>query len=203
MSEVPCAGITGVVSVLLCGVGGQGTILAGDIVAKVAAASGCEVSLSEVHGMAQRGGSVDTLIRFGPEVHSPLICTGEADVVVAFEALEAARWARYLAPSGTLIMSTTRIAPLPVLIGAAAYPDGLDDELAAKCAVIAADAQREATEEGDPRAANLFLLGILSGLLPFDERVWRQVIEARVPPKSVEVNQRAFARGRAKTREGR
>lgn len=191
------------VSVLLCGVGGQGTILAGDILAKVAGQAGCQVSLSEVHGMAQRGGSVDTLIRFGPEVHSPLICVGEADFVVAFEALEAARWAPYLRPGGTLVMSITRIPPLPVMIGKATYPDGLEAALAQRCTVIAADARTQAAEAGSERAANLFLLGVLSGLLPFDEQVWQRVIGGRVPPGTIEANQRAFARGRDKAREGR
>lgn len=203
MAERPCGGITDVVSVLLCGVGGQGTILAGDVLARVAAASGCEVSLSEVHGMAQRGGSVDSLIRFGPEVHSPLICTGEADVIVAFETIEAARWAPYLKPHGTLIASKARIPPLPVLLGKIPYPEGLLEDLAAQCRVITADATGEAAQVGSPRAANLYLLGVLSGLLPFDEQAWHQVIEARVPPKTIDVNKRAFARGRAVTCEGR
>jgi indolepyruvate ferredoxin oxidoreductase beta subunit len=192
-----------VTSVLLCGVGGQGTILAGDLLAKTAAASGCDVSLSGLHGMSQRGGSVDTLIRFGRQVHSPLICRGEADFVVAFETLEAARWATYLRPGGTLVMSRTRIAPLPVLLGKSEYPETVERELAAQCRLIAADAVEEAVRAGSARAANLFLLGVLSGLLPFDEQTWREVIEARVPAKTIEVNLRAFERGRAMAGEGR
>lgn len=191
-----------VTSVLMCGVGGQGTILAGDLLARTAAESGQDVSLSEVHGMSQRGGSVDTLVRFGPEVHSPLICKGEADVVLAFEAIEAARWAPFLSPGGTLIMSRQRIAPLPVLLGKAAYPEGLEEDLAGQCRVIALDAVKEAEACGNARAANLVLIGVLAESLTFEDATWRSVIESRVPPKTVDVNMRAFERGRALAHEG-
>jgi indolepyruvate ferredoxin oxidoreductase, beta subunit len=192
-----------VTSVLMCGVWGQGTILAGDLLARAAAESGQDVSLSEVHGMSQRGGSVDTLVRFGPEVHSPLICRGEADVILAFEMLEAARWAAYLAPNGTMIMSRQRIAPLPVLLGKADYPTEIESELASQCRLIALDAVEEAAACGNVRAANLVLVGVLSALVPFTEQAWLAVIEARVPPKTIEVNTRAFRRGRELAGEGR
>jgi indolepyruvate ferredoxin oxidoreductase beta subunit len=201
--SAPCAALDRVISVLFCGVGGQGTILAGDLLAKVAANAGCDVTLSEVHGMSQRGGSVDTLIRFGPEVHSPLICLGEADVVVAFEELEGARWAPYLREGGTIVLALTRIAPLPVLLGKVRYPDGLVDDLSSKAQVVAVDAAGEAAQAGGARAANLVMLGALSTLLPFLAGDWEDVIRLRVPPKTVETNVRAFARGRAIAAEGR
>lgn len=184
-------------SVLICGVGGQGNLLAGDLLAKTAAASGLEVSLAEVHGMAQRGGSVDTLVRFGSSVFSPLICEGEADFLVGFEELEAVRWSRFLRPEGTLVVARTRIAPLAVLLGKTPYPEGSIDALAERWRVIAVEADAIAREEGDPRSANVVLLGTLSALLPFEERTWRDTIVGRVPAQTVEVNLRAFARGRA------
>lgn len=194
---------TAVTSVLLCGVGGQGTILAGDLLAKTAAACGLDITLSEVHGMSQRGGSVDTLVRFGSEVFSPLICRGEADFVLSFEELEAARWAPYLKAGGTLIMSLTRIAPLPVLLGKADYPEDLARDLSSKCRLIALDADVIARRSGSARAANLVLLGVLSAQLPFEEAKWREVIAARVPPKTLEINLRAFQQGRAVAAEER
>lgn len=199
----PCATLDRVISVLLCGVGGQGTILAGDLLARVAAGAGCDVTLSEVHGMSQRGGSVDTLIRFGPEVFSPLICLGEADVVVAFEELEGARWAPYLREGGRMIVARTRIAPLGVLLGKTHYPEGLVDELSSKAQVVAVDAADLAAQAGSVRAANLVMLGALSTLLPFASGDWEDAIRHGVPPKTVQTNLRAFGRGRAIAAEGR
>lgn len=185
-----------VTTVMLCGVGGQGTILAGDVLAMVAAASGHDVKLSEVHGMAQRGGSVDTVVRFGERVHSPVIDAGGADHLIAFEVIEAARRLEFLKPEGRLVVNSRTIAPLPVLTGTLPSPTGLEAVLAGEGAVFV-DAEALACEAASPRSANVVLLGAASVGLPFGVEAWREVIEARVPHKTVEANVRAFDLGRA------
>jgi indolepyruvate ferredoxin oxidoreductase, beta subunit len=185
-----------VTSVMLVGVGGQGTILASDVLAKVAAASGLDVKLSEVHGMSQRGGSVDTVVRFGQHVFSPIIDPGGADHLVAFELLEAARWLHYCKPHGRLIVNERVIAPMPVLIGEYSVPTGIRAALEYEGAVLL-DAEGLACGVGAPRSANVVLLGALSVGLPFPENVWREVISGRVPGKTVEANLSAFDAGRA------
>jgi indolepyruvate ferredoxin oxidoreductase, beta subunit len=182
-------------SVLLVGVGGQGTILAGDVLAKVAAASGLDVKLSEVHGMSQRGGSVDTMVRFGEHVHSPVVSKGEVDHLVAFEIVEAARWVPYLRPGGRLLVDRRTIAPLPVLTGALPPTIGVESALYGEDAVFV-DAEPLACRAGSPRSANVVLLGALSVGLPFAEATWRDVIAHRVPPKTVDANLAAFDLGR-------
>jgi indolepyruvate ferredoxin oxidoreductase beta subunit len=190
-----------VTTVMLVGVGGQGTILAADVLAKVAAASGLDVKLAEVHGMSQRGGSVDTVVRFGDHVSSPTVDAGAADHLVAFELLEGARWLHYCKPDGRLIVNNRAVAPLSVLIGEQAAPTGLEAALAFEGAVLI-DADEIACEAGSPRSANIVLLGALSAGLPFPESVWREVIAARVPPRTVEGNLAAFALGRAACAKG-
>jgi indolepyruvate ferredoxin oxidoreductase, beta subunit len=188
-------------TVMLCGVGGQGTILAADLLAKVAAAAGLEVKLSEVHGMSQRGGSVDTVVKFGEEVFSPVTDPGMVDHLVAFEIIEAMRRVQYVKPGGRLLVNPTAIQPLPVLTADLPVPRGLrailDDEGA-----IFIDADELACEAGSPKSANVVLMGALSTGLPFDESLWRDVIAARVPPKTVEANLRAFALGRQACERG-
>ena len=191
----------GAVTVMLAGVGGQGTILAADVLAKVAAAAGLDVKLSEVHGMAQRGGAVDTVVRFGDEVFSPLTDPGGADHLVAFEMIEAARRLPFLKPDGRLLVNTRVIQPLPVLIGAAEVPDALEARLDAEGAIFL-DAEALACEAGSPKSANVVLLGGLSTGLDFEEGLWREVIAARVPPKTRDVNMRAFELGRQACGEG-
>lgn len=188
-------------TVLLAGVGGQGTILAADVLAKVAAAAGLDVKLSEVHGMAQRGGSVDTTVRFGDEVHSPITDPGHADHLVAFELIEAARALPYVKPGGRLLVNNRTIDPLPVLTGAVAAPEGLEGLLQDQGAVFL-DAEELACEAGSPKSANIVLLGALSTGLEFSEELWREIISGRVPPKTVEVNLRAFELGRDACIEG-
>ncbi|MGB4592662.1 MAG: indolepyruvate oxidoreductase subunit beta [Coriobacteriia bacterium] len=190
-----------VTTVLLAGVGGQGTILAGDVLAKVAIAQGFDVRLSEVHGMAQRGGSVDTVVRYGDEVHSPIVDLGVADHLIAFELIEAARKLPYLKPDGRLVVNNRQIQPLPVLTGALPLPTGLEAALAYEGAVFM-DAEALACEAGSPRSANVVLLGAASYGLPFPEDVWEEVIASRVPPKTVEGNLRAFQLGRKACAEG-
>jgi len=188
-------------TVMLCGVGGQGTILAADLLAKTAAAAGLDVKLSEVHGMAQRGGSVDTVVRFGEEVLAPITDPGGADHLVAFEMIEAARRLQYLTPSGRLLVNARVIEPLPVLIGAATMPDDLEELLDAQGAIFI-DAEALACEAGSPKSANVVLMGALSTGLPFPSDAWREVIVARVPPKTVDANLRAFELGRVACEQG-
>ncbi len=190
-----------VTTVMLVGVGGQGTILAADVLAKVAAASGLDVKLSEVHGMSQRGGSVDTVVRFGDHVYSPTVDPGGADHLVAFELLEAARWLHYCKPEGRLVVNNRVIAPLPVLIGERGQPTGVEAALVFEGAVLI-DADEIACQAGSPRSANVVLLGALSVGLQFSESVWRDVITSRVPAKTVEGNLAAFGLGRAACLEG-
>ena len=188
--------MSAVTTVLLCGVGGQGTILAGDVLARTAAAAGFDVKLSEVHGMSQRGGSVDTTVRFGDRVSAPIVSAGEVDVLVAFEIIEAARWVGSLRPGGSLFVNLRTIQPLPVLTGALSAPVGLIEALEREGAVFI-DAEAVACAVASPRSANLVLMGALSTALPFDATLWRDVIAGRVPPKTVEANLAAFERGRA------
>lgn len=190
-----------VTTVVLAGVGGQGTILAGDVLAKVAAAEGHDVKLAEVHGMSQRGGSVDTVVRFGERVFSPVTDPGGADHLVAFEMTEAARQLPYLRPGGRLLVNSRVIEPLPVLIGAAPPAEDLDAVLAAQGAIFL-DAEELACEAGSEKSANVVLLGALAAGLPFADDTWREVITGRVPPKTVEVNLRAFDLGRAACSKG-
>jgi indolepyruvate ferredoxin oxidoreductase beta subunit len=190
-----------VTTVMLCGVGGQGTILAADVLAKTAAAAGLQVKLSEVHGMAQRGGSVDTVVRFGDEVSSPLTDPGEVDHLVSFELIEAARRIHWVRPEGRLLVNTRTIWPLPVLIGAAPRPRGLEAILADEGAIFL-DADELACEAGSPKSANVVLMGALSTGLQFSEGLWHEVISARVPPKTVDANLKAFGLGRQACEKG-
>jgi len=188
-------------TVMLCGVGGQGTILAADLLAKVATASGREVKLSEVHGMAQRGGSVDTVVRFGDEVFSPVADPGTVDHLVAFELIEGARRIHWIRPGGRLLVNPRAIQPLPVLTGDAPVPHGLLAILEEEGAVFI-EADVLACEAGSPKSSNVVLMGALSFGLDFDAELWREVITARVPPKTVEANLRAFDLGRSACQKG-
>lgn len=190
-----------VTTVMLVGVGGQGTILASDVLAQVAAATGLDVKLAEVHGMSQRGGSVDTVVRFGEHVHSPTIDPGGADHLVSFELIEAARWVHWLKPDGRLVVNNRTIAPLPVLIGEWGTPTGIEAALAYEGAIFL-DAEELACEAGSPRSANIVLMGALSFGLSFETEAWRDVIACRVPPKTVDGNLAAFELGRKACREG-
>jgi indolepyruvate ferredoxin oxidoreductase, beta subunit len=185
-----------VTTVMLVGVGGQGTILAADVLAKVAAAAGLDVKLSEVHGMSQRGGSVDTVVRFGDHVYSPIVDPGGADHLVSFELLEAARWLHFLKPEGRLVVNHRTIQPLPVLTGEFGAPAGVEAALIYEEALLV-DAEKLACAAGSPRSANIVLLGALSVGLPFPAGLWSDVISARVPQRTIEGNLAAFELGRA------
>lgn len=187
---------TDTTTVLLVGVGGQGTILAGDLLAKTAAASGFDVKISEIHGMSQRGGSVSTVVRFGSDVASMICDPGCADVVVSFEAVEALRARQFLAvDGGKLFVNDEVITPVSVAIGNGEMPADVDAELDVLDAVRI-DASGIAREVGSPKSTNVVLMGALSTALPFEAQVWRKVIAERVPPKTVDANLAAFDAGR-------
>lgn len=184
-------------NIMIVGVGGQGSLLASKLLGRLLLGRGYDVKVSEVHGMSQRGGSVVTYVRFGEKVYSPIIDKGEADYILSFELLEAARWTEYLKPGGKIITNTQRINPMPVITGAAAYPGGLVEEMRGKgMDVDAFDALSLAEQAGSSKAVNLVLLGRLSRSTEFSEAEWMQAIETSVPPKFLELNRRAFALGR-------
>ena len=186
-------------TVLLVGVGGQGTILAGDILAKTAAAAGLEVKISEIHGMSQRGGSVSTVVRFGDSVHTMLADPGCADCIVAFEAVEALRYQQFLKEGGSLFVNDEQIVPVSVAIGNAKMPGDAHDRLSALGAVLV-PAGAIARDANSPKSTNVVLMGALSTALPFEAQTWRDVIAKRVPPKTVEANLAAFDAGRLAAR---
>jgi indolepyruvate ferredoxin oxidoreductase, beta subunit len=187
--------MNGITTVSLVGVGGQGILLAAAVVAETATAEGLDVKASEVKGMAQRGGSVLSTVRFGATVWSPL--ARHADVVVAMELLEGRRGLSLLQPRGTLVTATTRILPGSVLRREEAYPDDLAAAAAARdVRVVLVEAEELAREAGTVRAANVALLGAASAVLPFAEESWQRGLEAALPAKILEVNRRAFALGR-------
>ena len=183
-------------TVLLCGVGGQGTILAADLLARAALAAGVKVKVSEIHGMAQRGGSVTTVVRVGERVDSMVADIGCADVIVSFETTEALRNIAYLAEGGSLVVNDEAIRPLPVLTGAAAMPPRAREDLRAAGAILV-PADRLAREAGNAKTSNVVLLGALSASLPFPEYCWEGAISGRVPEKTIEANLAAFRTGRA------
>lgn len=182
-------------SILIVGVGGQGTILAGKVLARVAILRGRDVKFSEIHGMAQRGGSVVTQVRLGSAVGAPVVDPGEADVVLAFEQLEALRWAHMLRPGGTLIMSTQTMMPMPVITGAATYPDDIPSLVAGRGPVHVLDAPRLAADAGNVRASNVVLLGRLAHEMDIPRETWERALSDVVPPRHLAANQRAFEAG--------
>lgn len=181
-------------TVLLVGVGGQGTILAGDVLAKTAARAGLDVKISEIHGMSQRGGSVSTVVRFGDEVASMVADEGCADVIVSFEAVEALRARPYLKKGGSVFVNDETITPVTVSIGAAEMPEDIEGQLS-QFDAIKIPAGQIARDSGSPKSANVVLLGALSTALPFEAELWRQTIADRVPPKTIEANLAAFEAG--------
>ena len=183
-------------SVIIVGVGGQGTLLASRILGYAMMNEGFDVKVSEVHGMSQRGGSVVTYVRYGDKVYSPIIDKGQADFILSFELLEAARWTEYLKPGGRIVTNTQQINPMPVITGAAQYPQGLVEKMRqAGMDVDAFDALSLAEEAGSAKAVNIVLLGRLSKSFDFSQAEWEQAIRESVPPKFLELNLRAFALG--------
>ena len=184
-------------NIMIVGVGGQGSLLASKLLGHLLLTRGYDVKVSEVHGMSQRGGSVVTYVRYGDKVYSPIIDKGCADFVVSFEQLEAARWAEYLKPEGIIVTNTQKTDPMPVITGAMEYPEGLLEAMAEKgLRVDAIDALSLAEKAGSSKAVNLVLMGRLSKYFDFGDDVWQEAIEACVPAKFLELNQRAFRLGR-------
>ena len=183
-------------NIMIVGVGGQGSLLASKLLGKLFLSRGYDVKVSEVHGMSQRGGSVVTYVRYGGKVYSPTMDKGQADFILSFELLEAARWTEYLKPGGRIVTNTQQINPMPVITGAAQYPQGLVEKMRqAGMDVDAFDALSLAEEAGSAKAVNIVLLGRLSKSFDFSQAEWEQAIRESVPPKFLELNLRAFALG--------
>ena len=185
-------------NVMIVGVGGQGSLLASKLLGHLLLHQGLDVKVSEVHGMSQRGGNVVTYVRFGEKVYSPVINQGEADIIVSFETLEAARWVDCLKPEGKIIVSTQRIDPMPVITGQAQYPGELIAKMEGRgFSVEAIDGLRLAEEAGSAKSVNLVLMGALSKHFDFPESAWQEAIDACVPKKVLDLNRKAFALGRS------
>ena len=184
-------------NIMIVGVGGQGTLLTSRILGKLAINAGYDVKLSEVHGMAQRGGSVVTFVRYGDKVNEPIVEEGQADVLIAFERLEALRYLHFLKKDGVVIVNDWRIDPITVVTGVAAYPEDVIETLKEKRRAIVVEATSESKKLGAPKAFNIIVLGAAARHMGFEKEDWLRVIETTVPPKTIEVNKQAFEIGYA------
>lgn len=182
-------------NIMIVGVGGQGTLLTSRILGGLAIQAGYDVKLSEVHGMAQRGGSVVTYVRYGEKVTEPIVEEGQADVLIAFERLEALRYAHFLKKDGVLIVNDWRIDPITVVTGVAQYPENILEDLQKQHRVLTVNAMEEAKKLGTPKAFNVIVLGLAARHMDFSKEDWIKVIENTVPPKTVEINKKAFEIG--------
>ena len=188
--------MSNVKSVMIVGVGGQGTLLASRVLGSAMLSQGVDVKVSEVHGMSQRGGSVVTYVRYGDKVYSPIFAQGEADVLLAFEALEAARYLPWLKPDGTVIVNTQQMDPMPVVTGVTEYPKdilGKVQEQGVK--MVALDALGMAEQAGSAKAVNVVLIGAMAKKLDLPKEVWIDTIQETVPPKFIDMNLKAFELG--------
>ena len=182
-------------NIMVVGVGGQGTLLTSRIIGKTALAAGFDVKLSEVHGMAQRGGSVVTFVRYGDRVYEPVVEEGCVDVLISFERLEAQRYAHFLKPDGIIIVNDCRIDPMTVVIGAKSYPEGIIEKLSETHKVYTIDGSAVAKKLGNSKVLNSVVLGLAAKHIGFSEEEWLRVLRDTVPPKTVEINEKAFRRG--------
>ena len=182
-------------SILLVGVGGQGAILTAKVLVNGLMRAGYDVKMSEVHGMSQRGGSVVTYVKYGDKVYSPIIDRGEADLILAFEMLEAMRALPYLKKGGKMIANTQKMNPMPVITGAMEYPENIEEKLSAKINLQAVDALSLAEKAGTIKAVNVVLIGLLAKSMDVDKNVWIDVIKETVPEKFLDVNIKAFELG--------
>ena len=182
-------------NVMIVGVGGQGTLLTSRIIGKTATQMGFDVKISEVHGMAQRGGSVVTFVRFGEKISEPVVEEGQADVIIAFERLEALRYAHFLKKDGVLIVNDCRIDPMTVVIGAKQYPENIIENLKAEHDVRTIDGASIAKELGNSKVLNSVVLGFAASAIGFDKEKWLEVVSSTVPPKTIEINKSAFMAG--------
>lgn len=196
MEKVRVIPVADTKNILIVGVGGQGTILASKVIAGVAMRKNLDIKVSEIHGMAQRGGSVVTQVRYGKEVFAPTITPGAADAILAFEKLEALRWLHYLAEGGTVIVNSQELYPLPVLTGTVEYPANIVERIRKKVPrTLEVDALEIAEKCGSPRVVNTVLLGVLAGMLESDLDIWREVIKETVPYRTIDTNLAAFEEG--------
>ena len=182
-------------NIMIVGVGGQGTLLTSRVLGAVILDGGYEVKLSEVHGMAQRGGSVVTFVRYGNEVFEPIVEEGCADVLIAFERLEALRYAHYLKKDGVIIINDQRMDPMPVVMGAAKYPENIIEDLKKEHKLYSIDGLKIAKELGNSKVLNSVVLGLSAKHIGFTEEQWLSVIEKTVPQKTIEINKSAFKKG--------
>lgn len=182
-------------NIMIVGVGGQGTLLTSRILGRITVEEGYDVKLSEVHGMAQRGGSVVTFVRYGEEVAEPIVEEGCADVLIAFETLEALRYAHFLKKDGVLILNEQRMEPITVLTGAAEYPQHIVEDLEKQHTVYRMDAMEEAKKLGNSKVFNIIILGMAARHMDFSKEAWLKAIEKTVPPKTVDINCKAFLKG--------
>lgn len=184
-------------NIMIVGVGGQGTLLTSRILGGMTRAAGYDVKISEVHGMAQRGGSVVTYVRYGEKVAEPIVEEGCADVLIAFEKLEALRYAHFLKKDGVLIVNDQRMDPMTVVVGLAEYPENIIETLKETHRVVVVDAQKMALELGNSRVFNTIIIGVAAKRMDFAKEDWLKVIEETVPAKTVEINKKAFEAGYA------
>ena len=182
-------------NIMIVGVGGQGTLLTSRILGGITVDAGYDVKLSEVHGMAQRGGSVVTFVRYGEKVAEPIVEEGQADLLIAFEKLEAKRYAHFLKKDGVLVVNEQRIDPITVVTGVATYPEGIVEELEKEYTVYKINAMDEALKLGNSKVFNIIVLGMAAKHMDFSKEDWLKVIEKTVPPKTVEINKKAFLLG--------
>ena len=182
-------------NIMIVGVGGQGTLLTSRIIGRAALAMGHDVKISEVHGMAQRGGSVVTFVRFGDKVYEPVVEEGQADIIVAFERLEALRYAHYLKKDGVLVVNDCRIDPMTVVIGAKEYPEGIMERLQKEHRVYTIDGKSIALEIGNSKVLNSVVLGLAAAFIGFEKETWLETVATTVPQKTIEINKAAFLRG--------
>ena len=182
-------------NIMIVGVGGQGTLLTSRILGGITQDAGYDVKLSEVHGMAQRGGSVVTFVRYGEKVAEPIVEEGQADILIAFEMLEAKRYAHFLKPDGAMVVNLWRIDPITVVTGAAEYPENIAEDLEKEHKVYKIDAMKEALALGNSKVFNIIVLGMAARHMDFSKEAWLKVIESTVPPKTVEINKKAFLLG--------
>lgn len=188
--------MSNVKSIMIVGVGGQGTLLASRLLGNALIQCGYDVKVSEVHGMSQRGGSVVTYVRYGDKVYSPIIEKGEADVILAFEQLEAARWLPYLKQGGKVLVNTQQIDPMPVITGAMQYPQGLVEKIKEKgINITSIDALSLAEQAGSSKSVNVVLIGILAKHMDIDKNIWIETIKSTVPAKFIDMNLKAFDLG--------
>ena len=182
-------------NIMIVGVGGQGTLLASRILGNLLIKKGYDVKVSEVHGMSQRGGSVVTYVKYGERVHAPIIDKGEADIILAFEKLEALRALPYLKKGGKIIVNDREIAPMPVITGAAEYPQGIIETLKQNADITPLDALSLAIKAGSEKAVNVVLIGVLAATMDIPYEEWVEVLKQTVPQKFLDINLAAFDLG--------